>query len=308
MSGFFGKWRRQKGTAAPSSVQPSGFTPEAEALLPPLVIEAERIGRQIRAGVHHQHRAGSGEDFWQYRPAHEHEPAHRIDWRQSARSDQLWVREREAEGAQQLTLWCDPSLSMDWQSRADLPRKKTRAQLATLALAAAALHGGERVALLNGPEQGRSVSGPHALSRLAQNLVLGPSPPLPALDTLRPYGQLVLVSDFLVAPEALEKLLRDVAARPARTELFCVLDPAERSLPFAGRIAFDSLEAEGRLTLSAVETLSDSYEQEMQAHLDQIASMAEAHRASFTLNHTDQPVLPALLALYARLTGGRLHA
>ncbi|WP_336946636.1 DUF58 domain-containing protein [Asaia sp. HN010] len=308
MRGIFGRWGRQKDAAAASSHRAPPITPEAEALLPPLVIEAERIGRQIRAGVHHQHRAGAGEDFWQYRPAHDHEPAHRIDWRQSARSDQLWVREREAEGAQQLTLWCDPSPSMDWQSRPDLPRKKAQAQLATLALAAAALHGGERVALLNGPEQGRSVSGPHALPRLAQNLVLGPSVALPSLDTLRPYGHLILVSDFLIAPEAMEKLLRDVAARPARTELFCVLDPAERSLPYVGRIAFDSLEAEGALTLPAVETLADSYEREMRAHLDRLAHMAEAHRAGFTLHHTDQPLLPALLALYARLTGGRLHA
>ncbi|NVN04648.1 DUF58 domain-containing protein [Asaia spathodeae] len=308
MSGFFGKWRRQKSAASASSAQTPALTPEAEALLPPLVIEAERIGQQLRAGVHHQHRAGAGEDFWQYRPAHDHEPAHRIDWRQSARSDQLWVREREAEGAQQLTLWCDPSPSMDWQSRPDLPRKNAQAQLATLALAAAALHGGERVALLNGPEQGRSVSGPHALPRLAQNLVLGPSVSLPSLDTLRPYGQLILVSDFLITPEAMEKLLADVAARPARTELLCVLDPAERSLPYAGRITFDSLEAEGDLTLPAVETLAESYEREMRAHLDRLSHMAEAHRAGFTLHHTDQPLLPALLALYARLTGGRLHA
>lgn len=308
MSGFFRKWRRKADPEAASGATIAPLMPEAEALLPPLVIEAERIGRQIRAGVHHQHRAGAGEDFWQYRPAHDHEPAHRIDWRQSARNDQLWVREREAEGAQQLTLWCDPSPSMTWQSRPDLPTKKKQAQIATLALAAAGLHGGERVALLNGPEQERSVSGPHSLQRLALNLTAGPSPSLPSLDTLRPYGQLVLISDFLFPLETLEALLRDVAARPARTELFCVLDPAERSLPYAGRINFDSLEAEGALTLPAVETLTAAYEQEMRAHLDQITVLAEAHGAGFTLHHSDQPLLPALLALYARLTGGRLHA
>jgi len=302
VSGFFGKWRRSE--AKPSPAAQAGSYPEAEALLPSLVIEAERIGRQLRAGVHHQHRAGAGEDFWQYRPAHDHEPAHRIDWRQSARSDQLWVREREAEGAQILSLWCDPSPSMNWRSRPELPLKTTQAQLATLALASAALHGGERVTLLNGPEQGRSVSGPHSLSRLGQNLAFAASTPLPQLDTLRAYGQLVLVSDFLMPPETLDRILRDIAARPARTELLCILDPAERSLPYAGRISFDSLEDEGQLILPAVQTLAEPYERAMQAHLDQLATLAEAHRAGFTLHHTDQPLMPALLGLHARLSGG----
>ncbi|MFC0502590.1 DUF58 domain-containing protein [Asaia krungthepensis] len=316
MSGFFATWRRKAGLSASGSRpstspdrHPDTQVPaEAEALLPPLVIEAERIGRQLRAGVHHQHRAGAGEDFWQYRPAHDHEPAHRIDWRQSARSDQLWVREREAEGAQLLTLWCDPSPSMAWRSRTTLPLKQDQARLATLSLAAAALHGGERVSLLNGPEQERSVSGAHSLTRLGQNLTVGPAASLPNLDTIRPWGQLVLVSDFLFPPETLEALLRDIAARPARTELLCILDPAERSLPYAGHISFNSLEGEERLTLPAVETLMESYEQAMKAHLDQMTRLAEAHRAGLTLHHTDQPLLPALLALYARLSGGKLHA
>lgn len=315
MSGFFSKWRR-RGHATTASPRPGvgpddaigALIPQAEALLPSLVVEADRIGRQLRTGLHHQHRAGAGEDFWQYRPAHDHEPAHRIDWRQSARSDQLWVREREAEGAQLLSLWCDPSPSMVWRSRADLPEKRSQARLATLAVAAAALHGGERVALLNGLEQGRSLSGPHSLPRLAQNLLSGQADPLPQLDALRPFGQLVLVSDFLFPPEVLERLLRDIAARPARTELFCILDPAERNLPYAGRIAFDSLENEASLVLPAVETLRDSYEREMHAHLAQMTSLARAHRAGFTVHHTDQPLMPALLSLYARLSGGKLHS
>lgn len=311
---MFSNWRRRSGKARSPSRKgnasaPHGaaLLPEAESLLPPLVIESERIGRQLRAGVHHQHRAGAGEDFWQYRPAHDHEPAHRIDWRQSARSDQLWVREREAEGAQLLTLWCDPSPSMVWRSRADLPDKRSQARLATLALSAAALHGGERVALLNGAEPERSVSGAHALGRLARNLLHGAADPLPLLDTLRPFGQMVLISDFLFPPQTLERMLRDIAARPARTELLCILDPAERSLPYSGRVAFESLENEPTLVLPAVETLTAPYEREMEAHLERMASLAQAHRAGFTVHHTDRPLLPSLLSLYARLSGGKTH-
>ncbi|GBQ14541.1 hypothetical protein AA21291_1884 [Swaminathania salitolerans LMG 21291] len=296
------------------------LAPQAESLLPPMTIEAERIGRQIRAGVHRQHRPGSGEDFWQYRPAHAHEPAQHIDWRQSARGEQLWVREREAEGAQHLALWCDSSPSMRWRSRDALPFKLDRARLCTLALAAAALHGGERVSLPGTLDPCRVFSGTHTLPQLAETLLssgyrgsadtgqTGEDVPLRVMpDTLRPHGQLVLVSDFLLPPEALERLLRDVASRPARTRLFCVLDPAERALPYTGRQRFESLEAEDALILPSVESLADAYGRAMDAHIDHVARLAAQYRATLTLHQTDQPVLPALLALYAELTGGRLH-
>lgn len=295
-------------SARPEAIPTGQLMPLAESLLPPLVVEAERIGHQIRTGVHHQHRAGTGEDFWQYRPAHSMEPAHRIDWRQSARSNQLWVREREAEGAQQVAFWSDPSPSMDWRSRNDLPSKLQQAHLCTLALASAVLSGGERVNLINGPEPSRSVSGTHALPGLARSLLSGSAPTLPTLDVLRPYGHLILISDFLLPLEAIEQMLRQAAGRPARTSLLCILDPAERALPYAGRVRFESAEDAQGLTLPATETLATPYEQAMSAHLDALTALAQSAHASLTLHSTNQPVLPTLMSLFARLSGERLHA
>ncbi len=57
-----------------------------------------------------------GETFWQFRPFMQGESAQRIDWRRSARSDQLYVREREWEAAHDYHLWMDASPSMAWRS------------------------------------------------------------------------------------------------------------------------------------------------------------------------------------------------
>lgn len=305
MSGFLKRWRSRLQPAPRESVTSAAPAPaQAEGLLPPLLIEADRIARQLMMGVHRQRRSGQGEDFWQYRPAMPQEPAHRIDWRQSARSDQLWVREREAEGSQRLALWCDPSASMDWRSGADLPTKRSRAMLCTLALSGAALHGGERVGLLTGPEAGRHFGGAHALPRLAQGLEasMADAPLLP--DLLRPHGQLIIVSDFLWPLERIEQVLRDVASRPARVQLLCILDPAERTLPYHGRVRFEGLEDDGALTLPVVDELAPAYDAAMTAHLDALASLARAHRAELAVHQTDHAPLPALLALHARLSGG----
>ena len=44
------------------------------------------------------------------------DPASRIDWRQSAKSDRLFVRETEWEAAQTVALWRDDGAGMDWRS------------------------------------------------------------------------------------------------------------------------------------------------------------------------------------------------
>lgn len=258
-------------------------------------------------GVHRQRRAGSGEDFWQYRPAEPHEPANRIDWRQSARGDAHWVREHEAEGTQPVLFWCDPSASMAWRSTNALPLKSECAALCTLALAAATLRGGERAGLMTGPEAGRPLAGPTALGRLAQGLHHAATSALPPeAGLLRPWGHAVLVSDFLWTEETLDNTLRALAGRPAKLELLCLLDPAEATFPYSGRVRFEGLEENAALTLSAVEDLASAYDTALRDHLAALRLIAGRHRASVTLHHTDQSPLPALLALHARLSGGRL--
>ena len=57
---------------------------ESQALaasMPRLILEARRIAATIIHGLHGRRRAGSGENFWQYRRFVSGEPAARVDWR-----------------------------------------------------------------------------------------------------------------------------------------------------------------------------------------------------------------------------------
>ena len=120
---------------------------EAEGLaarLPPLLIAALRVAATVEQGVHGRRRIGTGDAFWQFRQYQPGEPATRIDWRQSAKSDRLFLRETEWAAAQSVWFWRDASASMDWHSAPGLPRKRERAELLTLALASLLLRAGER--------------------------------------------------------------------------------------------------------------------------------------------------------------------
>src|SRR5437588_6447113 len=86
------------------------------ATMPRLILEARRIAATVIHGLHGRRRAGSGENFWQYRHFLSGEPARRVDWRRSARDDQLYVREQEWEAAHTVWLWADRSPSMVFTS------------------------------------------------------------------------------------------------------------------------------------------------------------------------------------------------
>src|SRR6202521_3341415 len=92
---------------------------ESQALaasMPRLILEARRIAATIIHGLHGRRRAGSGENFWQYRRFVSGEPAQRVDWRRSGRDDHLYVREQEWEAAHTVWIWPDRSPSMSFAS------------------------------------------------------------------------------------------------------------------------------------------------------------------------------------------------
>ena len=65
----------------------------AAARLPPLMVAAERVAATVQQGVHGRRRVGMGDAFWQFRRYEPGDPVRRIDWRQSGKSDKLFVQE-----------------------------------------------------------------------------------------------------------------------------------------------------------------------------------------------------------------------
>ena len=70
------------------------------ATLPALLVAAERVAAIVAQGVHGRRRVGTGETFWQYRRHQSGDETTRIDWRRSARSAHVFIRENEWEAAE----------------------------------------------------------------------------------------------------------------------------------------------------------------------------------------------------------------
>jgi uncharacterized protein (DUF58 family) len=165
--------------------------------------------------VHGRRRVGQGETFWQFRRYEFGDSTQLIDWRQSAKSQPVYVRETEWEAAQSIWLWRDGSPSMAYRSSAGVPAKRERAELLLLALASLLIRGGEHVALLGTgmtPASGRNM-----LLRLwsmieAQVRRRETQLSLPAFERVPRYGRIVMIGDFL---SPLDEVRRAISASTA---------------------------------------------------------------------------------------------
>jgi uncharacterized protein (DUF58 family) len=277
------------------------------ATLPPLLVAAERVASTVFQGVHGRRRVGQGETFWQFRHYEPGDTPQLIDWRQSAKSDHVFIRELEWEAAQSVWLWRDHSPSMAWRSGPSLPEKRERADLLALALSVLLVRGGERVSLLGTglrPQSGRGALNRLALAIAGQAETAGQtdSPDLPPTQPLPRNAQVVFLGDLLAPLDQVHQVVRSYAERGVKGHLLQILDPAEASLPYAGRVRFEGLEGEEPWLLSRVESVREVYFERLEAQHEGLAAIARAVGWSYACHHTDRPPQTALLALYTVLS------
>ncbi|MDX2264249.1 MAG: DUF58 domain-containing protein [Hyphomicrobiales bacterium] len=296
LSGLFG----QQGAAADPPH-------EAHALakrMPALMIEAKRVAQTVAYGVHGRRQAGQGETFWQFRHYGQNDAAPLIDWRRSASSDHLYVREREWEAAHTVWLWLDRSPSMRFRSRLSPASKADRAMVLTLAVAELLIQGGERVAAagLLAPTAQRG-----AMERLAAGYAKsedkGADASLPPAVTLNRFSGAVFVSDFLEPPGDIRAAVEAYARQGVRGHMVQVLDPAEETLPYDGRTEFHGPEGGERWIADRAETLRPLYRARLEAHRAALGEIAKRIGWSLLVHHTDRPATEPLLTLIMRLHG-----
>jgi len=271
--------------------------------LPPLLVQAERVASTVAQGVHGRRRVGLGETFWQFRRYMPGDSAQAIDWRQSARNRHVFVRENEWEAAQTVYLWRDTSASMAWQSAKGLPTKRERADLLLLALAVLLVRAGERVGILGSgqpPSASRTVL-PRLALDLAGTAPRGDGAGLPPLEPLPRHAQIVIIGDLLSPLAEIQQAVGRYSGRGLRGHVVQVLDPAEETLPFDGRVEFQGLEGEPALLVPRVEAIRQAYLERLAAQKAGLADLARAAGWSYGLHHTDRSPQTALLALWGAM-------
>jgi uncharacterized protein (DUF58 family) len=286
------------------------------AAMPPLLVAARRIAASVTLGSHGRRRAGVGDSFWQFRPYSKDDAPQSIDWRQTAKFDHVFVREREWVAAQTAGLWCDTTASMRYRSSPKLPTKAERAAVMMLALAELLVDGGERIIVLgnDGRPQRTATAGRLAIAHLADAMTADltvrtpadDAPEMPSFSGALPrHSTAVLFSDFLAPINVIAESLRSLMRTGVKGHLIQVLDPAEETLPFSGRVRFVGLEREGAMVIDRTEDARAQYMERLSAHRAALKALAASSGWSFGLHHTDHSPQLAMAALHNAITSFR---
>src|SRR5438270_5690298 len=186
---------------------------------------------------------------------------------------------------------------MAFASRQARDSKLERALIVTFALAELLVAGGERVGIpgLMSPTASRSVIDKMAQAMLhddADRLSLPPSFVPSAL------AEIVVLSDFWSPIAEIKTMLAGLSACGARGTLVQVVDPAEESFPYSGRVEFVEPEGFGEITAGRAESWAEDYVTRVALHRDQIRTETNKLDWLFSTHTTSRSAAELLLFLH----------
>ena len=282
----------------------SDLRADAEAIarqLPGLTLSAAAAD-VIHPGAAGRRRAGSGEQFWQYRRYAQTDAADRIDWRRSARGDEYFVRETELETARTILFWSDPHAGFDWSGETSRETKATRAKVLMLALGTVLAKSGERVGVLG---SGRTPSlGKGAADRLAEGLIKSATgTPTDALMPPKSSALAVIASDFYDPIATWQARLMPLATKCKDGVLLAISDPIEHDFPYTGRTKFTRPGTGLDRIFGRAETVRGDYLARFKAHELALAHLAASMGWAVVKHRTDTPAIRGAAALQLALQG-----
>ena len=253
-----------------------------------LTLKAQTIANHVLHGAHPRRKSGSGETFWQFREYTQDDDTRHIDWRQSAKTDRIYIKQKEEDRAQKALFWCNTSPSMRYSSDKNIMEKREAAQILSLALGLLIARGGDPVGSMVDKHTGHSEK---SLTRLAHTLLGNNDAALPPTSSPIPaHAHLFLCGDFLNPIEDIAAILETLAEKTRNGCIIQILDPAELSFPFTGRIQFNAPSEHDPLTIDHTASIREDYIARITRHNEALKTLCNRLGWDYHLHRTDQPL------------------
>lgn len=263
----------------------------------PLIQNHARRGQVTLSGPNRLARAGQSDRFWQHRLYQSHDPVKDIDWRHSARTADLYVRQTHQTATYQLQLYLLTGPAMRYRSHTEWMTKLAYAQTVSAAIGLYFLACGYHCRLNDFPVI-RSFyqykNWFYLLDNLPDIFRIGDmaaqplSAPLPGQKICY-----VLLGDFLPFTDILSL---DLPKLPKNTQtILCRLqDPAEARLPIDGNISLAVSQSTNQppplLNLNANASFHRRYHQKWQHEQQQLRDLCTRNHWQFQADFTTTPL------------------
>jgi uncharacterized protein (DUF58 family) len=200
-------------------------------------------------------------------------------------------------------IWPDRSPSMNFASQLSHDTKLFRTLVMALALAEVLVDAGERVGI---PGLLRPTGSRNVVERMAQAIVHDQTEraSLPPSFAPSPLAEVVLLSDLWSDIADVRRTITQLSGSGARGHVVQIVDPAEETFPYWGRVEFVEPEGLGRITAGRAEAWRTDYVARIARHRAEIRAETDRLGWSFIVHRTDRPASELLLALHARIGAG----
>ena len=271
--------------------------------IPSLYIKADRIANTIWEGIHNRNKDGVGDNFWQFRKYEYGDPAHLIDWKKTAKSNETFIQEKELQTLQNFVIWRDTSKSMNFRSTETIDTKLYRANLFTLALTIILSKSGENI-ILNGLKS-KILKGSNAVNFVSNQInekIIDSYKSSPNTNEIKNNSHVILIGDFLNNINETIKTIKELSNRGINGIIIQILDPAERFFPYKGRINFNGLEGEQNILIGKAESVRNDYKKAIKMHIEKLEKLATSYSWKYFLDTSDQEASISLRQICNTLT------
>jgi uncharacterized protein (DUF58 family) len=153
----------------------------------------------------------------------------------------------------------------------------------------------------------RPTANRNVIERMAESIIhySGAWQSLPPPITPGPREEVVLLSDFWNPAAEIVGAIDAMSKRGPGGHVIQVVDPAEETFPFSGRVDFREPESGLNLTVGRAEMWARDYLSLVARHRAIIREESSRRGWSFAIHRTDRPASEVLISLHARMGEAR---
>ncbi len=265
-------------------------------LLPSLLADSSLLLKNILIGLHSTRFAGKGENFWQFKEYNQGENINNIDWRKSASSNKLLIKQNEKEIAKTIYLFFDKSLSMNYRSDIVKYNKLFYAALLTLTLCKLFCKNKEEVFVFN--TENKPINCSNNLNNFNENFLKNiKEHSFPDLSYFKEQSLCIFFSDFLYDNTDLKEILKKLKNRKILGHLIHVLDPMEKDLSLNFNTLLKDMETNDTLILDKSTNLVNSYKKKLSNLQSELREICIKSGWKYSIFYTNDDITKFLLNL-----------
>ena len=109
----------------------------------------------------------------------------------------------------------------------------------------------------------------------------------PNIDEIKNNSHVILIGDFLNNLADTKKVIKQLSDRGINGIIIHIVDPAEKSFPYRGRINFNGLEEEQNILIGKAESVRRHYKKAINLHFENLEKLAISYSWKYFLSTSD---------------------